>query len=515
MAIHGGPGTGKTSLALALGAYLAPFGIRALFITADENAEDLKNRMTWLVPEDIQRLSIFSKTDGFSLNIQHVGISPGTQNEITELSSLEAALKALAQTLKERNRFDEEVNTQEFRIPKPCSAIVVLDGLQDLFSGNAGEDFATDRSQIALLYPLIGALRELQALVIVTTGLDWAGNRSLDYLVDIAIHLSHESMAEDAVKPHRRLKVSKARHQLAAGGTHGLQIAGSKGVRFSPQINYQLDRRTVWKTRLPNVTEIKKVVRLVARWSAEERFSESKEFKRISPRKGEFYHSEYGPDIFGGSHIFINGQGSGGKAGLALKIAIAPSHSAEPRASDIGAAPHGNKVLIVSFLYPQDYYMNLASKLRSGHRHEYFGLKLPNARIKVIHLYPGHLRPNDLYNKIEWELDAAELDGEPYTCVVIDGIHNVYVQFPEIARYSLFWPQIYNSLRSRGVMTITTHTILRAPALINGDGEMQYRIDDGRSETASQRFSAKDRFSNRSGSIFPQIGERGARGSKR
>ncbi len=494
MAIHGGPGTGKTSLALAMGTYLAPFGIRALFITAEENEEDLRNRMTWLVPEEIQRLSVFAEDPGAAVEIQHIGISLRSNANLSVLDGLEEQLRELAQTLKARNQEREkDFKADDFRIPKPCSIIVILDGLQDLFAASNEGEYTTDRAQNARLYPLIGALRELQALVIVTTGLDWFGNKSLDYLVDVAIHLSHESMAEDTVKPHRRLKLSKARHQLASGGTHGFQIAGSKGVRFSPQINYQLDRRTVWKTRLPNVTEVKKVVRLVARWSAFERYAENIEFKKMVPKRDDFYHSPFGPDIFNGSHIFINGQGSGGKAGLALKIAIAPSQPAEAEPPDVAKVARGNKVLIVSFLYPQDYYMNVAKKLRLAYRHEYFNAMPPLARIKVIHLYPGHLRPNDLYNKIEWELDAAELDGEPYTCVVIDGIHNVFLQFPEIEQYTLFWPQIYNSLRSRGVMTITTHTILRAPELINGSGEA-LRIDDGRSEPLRNALVQKTDF---------------------
>jgi hypothetical protein len=77
-------------------------------------------------------------------------------------------------------------------------------------------------------------------------------------------------------------------------------------------------------------------------------------------------------------------------------------------------------------------------------------------------------------------LDAAELNGDPYTCVIIDGIHNVFLQFPQIQANSLFWPQIYNALRSRPIMTITTHTTLSVPKIVK-DGPPPPLVDDGSS----------------------------------
>lgn len=500
MAIHGGPGCGKTSLALAFGAHLAPFGIRTLFITGEEDPDDLKVRINSLVPESIARLDFFPEKKDIDSWFECVVFPRNTNEAASSLDLMDTALDELKSRL---NDHIQDIGNGGFGIPKPCRAIVVIDGLHDLFAESAKQsdrDLDT-KEQLSRLYRLIDGARELRALVILTTGTDWSGDSRLDYLVDVAIRLSHESIDQYGAKPDRRLHLSKTRHQLSAAGTHGFQIAGTKGVRFSPQINYQLDRRATWKVRVPNEKTFKKVVVTVAADYKEltklpDSRNRSTAAKRASVR---FVESCHGPKVFVGSHVFLNGQGSGGKAALALKIAMAPSF-------DEGA-PHKiiekpERILVVSFLYPKEYYEELLRRLRLVRATEY-GLKRNSederrlaTRMEVIHLYPGHLRPNDLYNRIEWELDGGELNGDPYTCVVIDGIHNVFLQFPEIESYKLFWPQIYNSLRSRPIMTITTHTTLSVPRAID-DGTViapLQQVDDNRSEPLRHALVQKTDF---------------------
>jgi hypothetical protein len=202
---------------------------------------------------------------------------------------------------------------------------------------------------------------------------------------------------------------------------------------------------------------------------------------RLSSLTRPFVDSEHSVNIFDGSHVFLNGQGSGGKATLALKIALSPRFSVKDTSERVfQSSPQ--KVLIVSFLYPEQYYMNLLELIEAKHVVEYKTYrnyrKIKNT-LQVIHLYPGHLKPHDLYNRIEWALEAAELLGDPFTCVIVEGIHNVFLQFPRIEEYGLFWPQIYSALRSRNITTITTHTTLTLPFQ---DGErVQIQVDDNRS----------------------------------
>lgn len=465
--VHGGPGTGKTSLALAIGATLAPFGIDTLFITAEETRDDLLAKAQGLLPDELRRLSFFPSEPDW-IEFEHLPMGRSERGQTDPLETLGHALSQLSAALSAR---PEE--SDPHRAAKPCRAVVVLDGIHDLVMGsswNAGEnDLGSLRQR---LRDFIHECRELRALVIMTAGEDWAGDRAFDYLVDVVLRLSHEAVGETGRKPDRRITVSKSRHQLCAIGTHGLQITGTKGVRFSPQINYQLDRKALWRTRLPDMSVDKKVLQLALRQEDFEAFARLPS-RRLRPEK--FHESEAGVRLFRGSNIFLNGEGSGGKAALALKLAISPFFR-----EDGTIIEQRERVLVVSFLYPEQYYLNIRSTLLNL-RHGEYGLsrRYLAPTLSVIHLYPGNYRADQLFNRVEWELSSADLNGDPYTAVVIDGLHNVTLQFPEIENYPLFWPQLYASLRSRPITIVSTHTTFGHQGAHNSD---QRPVEDRRSE---------------------------------
>lgn len=488
VAVHGGPGTGKTSLALALGAYLAPLQIDTLFLTGEEVREDLLIRVEGLVPAEFRRLTFYPKKASDWLTIESIRPHQGGGEEPI-LASIEAAFDVLRSAL-------AVTSPDNGGVPKPCRAIIVLDGLHDIFfprghASDSGQQGKT--SQANLLRSFIDKCRELRALVILTTSQEWAGDAALDYLVDVSLHLSYASNLQSSAKPDRQLLLSKARHQLCAIGTHGIQIAGAKGLRFSPGIIYQLDRMSIWKTRLPEERIVKNVIRRTLSAQDAVKMNSRQKGKGWWPEPKDFYSNRWSVYLYEGANIFVNGQGSGGKAALALKLAISPSFH-------VGVADEGTwpivevsqKILIISFLYPDTYYKRIMGQLIDLREAEY---GLPTHELKpklhVMHLYPGDYKPRDLFNKIEWELEAAELYGEPYNCAIIDGIHNVFIQFPEIVKQGLFWPQLYTSLRARSLTIITTHTTLTAP--YGPDGK-EYKIDDDRSEPLRHALVQKTDF---------------------
>lgn len=475
--LHGGPGTGKTSVALALGATLAPFGIETLFVTAEENPSDLEAKTESLISDSLRRLSFFPDRGDDWLSIEHLQID-AFEDEGKMLIALEEALAGLSRQLA-----TTPIESDRDAAPRPCRAVVVLDGVHDLLM--AASDYVSSTPLVQQLRHFIVQCRNLRALVILTAGEDWEGERALDYLVDVAIRLSHDSVDNATRKPDRRITISKARHQLCAVGTHGLQISGAKGVRFSPQINYQLDRKALWLTRLPEMDASKQVMRLVLSQSAFHRFAQMPPIRRAR-RDWSFQPLNDGLALFRGSNVFLNGEGSGGKAALALKMALSPTWDGKARST------RSEKVLIISFLYPRQYYDNILRTLLTLRRLEY-GIPISEERptIEVIHLYPGNYRADQLFNRVEWELDAAELRGEPYSSVVIDGLHNVFLQFPEIEDYTLFWPQLYAALRSRPITIISTHTTFVLQGAAEGGN---YRLDDERSEPLRHALVQKTDF---------------------
>lgn len=478
--IHGGPGVGKTSLALAIGASLAPFDINTLFLTGEESASDLHSKADVLVPDELRRrLSFFGNASETWLTVQPFPL----EGDVDVATLLERSFKQLAAALESM----PGSSSGEASTPKPCRAVVVLDGLHDiLMSAARSTSEESSRFLLRRLREFVFACREMRALVLLTTGEDWEGDRALDYLVDVAIRLLLDGAESHGRKPDRRVIISKARHQLCAIGTHGIHLSGNRGLRFSPQINYQLDRRAIWKTRLPDSSNVKTIFRKTLSYSDFVRFTAIE--RAGAPLNELTFNTAKGMVVLPrGCNVFLNGEGSGGKAALALKIALAPGSSIDGK-----LVAGREKILVVSFLYPREYYEGILRKLLRLRRLEY-GISVRDDRpdLNVVHLYPGHYQPDHLFNRIEWELDAAELHGQPYSTVIIDGIHNVFLQFPEIEGYSLFFPQLYAALRSRAVTILTTHTTF---VLQGAVGSAEYRLDDRRSEPLRHALVQKTDF---------------------
>lgn len=446
MALTGDAGTGKTTLALAMSRYLAPFGIPTLFFSAEETEQEILDKSDSLVPDDLSRLSVSSELDAadHSLFVQTVSIDITKKSEA--LNRIREALRSLANTLRD----DTESDAASLGAPRICRAIVVFDGLQDLIRdiGHEKTSDPTDVSASEQLWQFIEECKKLRALVILTSSRDWGGESKLDFLVDVAMTLSMDSVTEFGRRPQRRLHLTKARHQLCAVGTHGLRISGSKGVRLDPQINYELARRAIYRSREP-ATDL--IINSFARTASGDSSVRSKSLR--------FFKNPHAVEVYRGSNIFIGGIGSGQKAGLALKLAIAPTFRPGGKKVD-----RHERVLLVSFLYSAEHYQSIFSHLVKLADQEYDRNAYPSAPVlDVIHLFPGGYGPDQLYNKIERVIRSAELWATPFTAVVIDGLHNVFLQFPEIERYKTFWPQLYSYLLTRDLTIITTHTTFLRP----------------------------------------------------
>ena len=487
-AVHGGPGSGKTALALGLSAAFSGFGIKTIYLTAEENEDDLNNRAATLLPDDIRRLPFVPNETSEWLKIRRFSLVADGGGDGSRLNQLRAEFLKIQEAIEAQSDIDGGV-------PLPCSTIVVLDGLHEIATQALLHGQSSTSGPNGEFHKFIEVCRSLKALVVLTTGTDWTADTSLDYLVDVAVRLNHSTESLTGAKPHRFITLSKARHQLCSPGTHGLQIAGSKGVRFTPQMNYQLDRLSIWSSRLPDKSTFKKVMLTTCH----------QEDLKLLPNDESAYERKsvqfrvregLGVKLFHGSNVFINGQGSGGKAALALKIAIAPSYSRITSAVQINRV---ERVLIVSFLYPREYYDSIHLRLQRLRLDE-CGLEVGafKSRIEVLHLYPGYLKPDTLFSKIEWTLRAAELDGDPFTTIIVDGIHNVFIQFPEIEKQTLFWPQLFSMLRTKNLFTIITHTLLsvkEAPFDTRGREDGRYRsVDDSRSDPLRHALVQKTDF---------------------
>jgi hypothetical protein len=470
-------------------------GIKTIYLTAEETEQDLRNRAPTLLPLDQKKLSFLPSSASEADKWLEVVRYPLERSGASTLGTLQAYFEKLKRSLEERASLDSEQTNAS--VPLPCSTIIVLDGLhevatQALLAGSIDSENAHSFNSF------LEKCRELKALVVLTTGIDWDADKSLDYLVDTSIRLSHEGGDEEGLKPQRLITLTKSRHQLCSPGSHGFQISGQKGVRFTPQMNYQLDRLSIWNPRLPDKRFHK---RTFCRHFVQDqlwRFSDTSTSTGLKDTVC-LDSEKRSVKIFRGSNVFINGLGSGGKASLALKLATSPQFNEEGDAIERSLT---EKILVVSFLYPQDYYENIAERLAPIQKVEYAVEKsqLPEGpQIDVLHLYPGHLKPDVLFNRIYWKIEQAALLGEKYTTVIVDGIHNVFLQFPAIENQTLFWPQLYSLLRTFDLSLIVTHTFLairhatfKSP---RQKAESQFDVfGDGRSDPLRHSLVSKTDF---------------------
>ena len=442
MQVSGGPGAGKTTFALALAAALAPIGTQTLYFSFEEDKGDLVSKLRQIGQPRLAKLSFQrSKVDDWfvAFAVPNTGLD-ATQSKI--IDPLHEKISSL------REEWDALI--KDGRSLPPLPFMIVLDSISALSLesqkhstvGLGGADSISARHRLA---SFVEACRKIGALVVLITADRHPSWGDLDYLVDMVINLRVEGGEDHDKKPVRLLALSKSRHQISRHGTHIFHLSGDSGFRISPQLSSQMDaqqnsRRLLWDRDV---------------------FSEA-----LNVRLSKDCHKyvEF-IKIHWTSQILVQGRGSSGKAGLALRIALFPQYNSQGPISN----QNPPRVLVVSFLYPQHYYDVLHLRLRSVIRgtsgrfvdadfaREYAeGLPKP----EVIHLTPGSLHAEDLHSKLSRQLEFARLMGRPYTAVIIDGLHNLALQFPGAGDSNYLFPIIYGTLSRQNVTTITTFTTL-------------------------------------------------------
>lgn len=424
---HGKAGTGKTSFALAMAASLAPLGTKTYYITFEENIDDLRNRLHSLIPTYLRKLSFFNKNSSEWFRASRPNLFDfesssgcGLMQSFTErqLTNIEEVIHA------ESNKICDA-------IPKPCPLIVVIDSVSVLCKGDG------NNGSYRALHDFVKKCRELNVLVILLSGENDQALESLDYLVDTVIKLNYEGTQKLEVKPVRILNLIKTRQQVSRAGAHIFHMSDGKGFRIAPQLPSQLDKREKRWRHLPDQSQTIGVfyIQQLPLFDIKKKFL----------------------DIYPESQILLHGHGSNGKAGLALKILMTPPRFID---DEVGISTKDKpfcprrRILIVSFLYPDSYYGTLKRHIERQLKPQ---LTL-EASLEILSFYPGYYTPENFLSKIILKLENATLEGEPFTGVLLDGLHNVFLQFPALASNTMIWPMLYNVLARSKVTTVTTFT---------------------------------------------------------
>lgn len=452
--VSGGPGTGKTSFALAIAATLSPLGTQTVYLTFEEDPNDLEAKLLTLSQQRLKRLSFSQENNDWF----HAHRMPGgglTDFAASALAAFESVNRDYLQKMHDKDG--------DFSLAPPIPLLIVVDSVSALWIDNPPDDtlagcghcpqgmesMAQKRKR---LEEFVESCRSIGAMVVLLSA---AGNEFsgiLEYLVDVVVTLQVENGDNHTQKPLRTFTLSKSRQQMARHGTHVFHLSTESGFRLAPQLPSQIDARHVLRHQL---------------WD-QDTFLDVLNLRRSKPRALPSHEKFL--EVHTRSQILIHGRGSSGKAGLAMKMALAP-HCHKNRGIKADEMP--SRVLVMSFLYPEEYYENLRGRILSLQTKEaeethkaVTGERFVNVgpvwtpKPGYLCFAPGFLADEDLYSKLVRKLEEARLEGTPYSVVVIDGLHNLGLQFPGARDSTVLWPIIYGTLVRSNVTIISTFTTL-------------------------------------------------------
>ncbi|WP_158993960.1 ATPase domain-containing protein [Mucilaginibacter sp. L196] len=448
ISVSGRAGVGKTSFALALANSFSPFGTSCFYISLEENVDDIEKRILTIKPQVEKELNFFNGKMNWFFGIDF----PGR----VAIDALSAEINAIADDLhtkKNKSIKDEKVIA--------CPYIFVIDNINESVI-----DF--DNNYYQQIEYFIETCRKLNSIILILTPESIPEKLKIEYLVDIGIELKHKGVDIDDDKPIRIFNLFKTRHQLSRQGAHIFHMTGKEGFRISPQIPSQIDRKERIQQNLHDETKSIHTLNFLYEKEHDKITStaEKLDIKRNAVKSSKKIDADEGMflNLYSRSNILIHGFGSAGKAGFAMSLLLSPPVESTIEINTIQNLSFGHlkfrrNILIISFLYPEQYYRELAfEKKNIQSRIKQLYKDIPDPLIEYIVLYPGYLSPQDFLNKVTRKLDEAILRGQPFTGVLVDGLHNVFLQFEKLQESNMVWPMLYNILSRYELMVVSTFT---------------------------------------------------------
>lgn len=482
----GEPGSGKTTIAFSLAQHLAALGTSVQFVTVEEGVHAIQNRWAhapligtdWFTPFLPSHLA----ETAAELHVISVGAETTLQSLVDELRDVATRVsdRGLAAT---RGRIGA--------VYFPCEYAVFIDSLDALLSHDleravvaASADptskseappakgtppsaeqssssdtplrtqLATDRTQRRALQRHIRALRRTGAAVFLTSG-KYQSDSPLNYLVDNVFVVANER-PDGGPYSIRTLTVEKTRQQDGSRGRHILQLTTQASFGVSPSIPARLSRLRR-KSAINPTAESRRVL-----WADENKLS-----RHFSSTLDSIFA------IREGAQTLLYGHGSAGKSRLAMTLALEPAIDQvllsdtsvvlrSPRskpADNVQFRRHleSSRTLVLSFLYEDKvYHSDAAMILRERFGYTRGETELARGIVDVLAYSPGLVPAEVVFSMLSGRLREGRIEGRPYTSVVLDGLHNIPVQFPRIETERLFLPAILRLLRTEGITTICT-----------------------------------------------------------
>jgi KaiC/GvpD/RAD55 family RecA-like ATPase len=464
--IAGPPGSGKTSLCLSITSRMAELGSIVRYVSTEEESHTLEAKRTTVAEPSAELL--------------WPDVAPLGQTLGNWMVMSGKDFKSLA-TLAEQIKSDlSHVSRLSSKPPEPHESgvylvfprVVVIDSMTALLQVSQKGTKASGRRELGRI---LNELRRMGICVFLVGALQDCDDEGLAYLVDNVFILDIDATTS-ARHPIRTITIRKTRLQSSSRGAHVFHLTARDGCSVGPSLHGVL--RSLKVRPLIDSDPSNRAVLWSRDTGAPAQLALSFSDKSVSGAPTTWPSDGNGLlTLRARSQILIYGRGSSGKARLAMTIALEPRH---PMNDDWGpyVVRHSERrlgdfergflrkarILVISFLYGKDYYEGIAKdvfRLRFSET----GLNVEE-HTTVLEFYPGYVDPETLVARVRRQIRSAHLEGRPFTAVVLDGAHNLLVQFPFLEREPLLWPTLYRLFRSEGIDTVTTFTFFKV-ALID------------------------------------------------
>ena len=431
--LAGPPGSGKTSLAAAAVACLYELGAPAVYLTVEEQASDVGGRIM-AGGRLLTKALDLEADDGFADGLHAVPVV-----RIDPRGGATEWAKALSSKLPifERETHGRAAND----LPK---RVIAIDSITTLLAAelHRGPDGGNIRTR---LIDFVRLLRQGGGTIFLIGTANDSNEADLAYLVDNVLKLDL-SFSPDG-EASRTITVEKTRQQLSSVGRHELELKGFTSVDVHPSLSTRLERALLRDDTHPKA----------------DRFI-------IPSGSGKANAVAAEPIAFRDqSHVLIVGVGSAWKARMALGLALERrivhesigARSEGPSAGVGDDAQSARRTLVISFLYSHEYYAGVARDFLTN-RYPHWSKKQLELGTRdstdTFVIPPGSISPARVIDEVERRIMRADLEGLPFDSAVIDGVHNVMVQFPNLEASPLFIPTLTTILRKRPMSVFLTFT---------------------------------------------------------
>ncbi|OAN82394.1 hypothetical protein A8B78_08030 [Jannaschia sp. EhC01] len=323
--------------------------------------------------------------------------------------------------------------------------LVVIDGIHNYLEADQQKSIRN----------LIEECRSTNTHVLISSSDEWAISQGMEYFVDNFIRLGSTTIQEPMPHVERKIQLVKTRHQSSIIGEHRMQFKDEGDLSFTPNFSAILKAQSKTKALAPDTKIYSRPFLLEA---------DGREARR---RRSLLTLKHYDRSM-----TLVYGRGSSNKTSLCLRLLCAPNEQVEngPR-----------RVLVVSFLATDSYYqkkrLSYLEKLELNVRKRIARTSLKkdfkdvtgeeisaeigeslDVEVDTLQFTPGMITAEEVYSDVAARISHFNISQNRYSGILIDGMHNVFVQFPQIESHPELWSALMNLTRRVGIKSVWTFT---------------------------------------------------------